>query len=231
MESSNITDMLRESVFFTARKARLACNTQMSSGNSASSSDPASSSSQYYSARIHALMERMSEFNMNQEDAEYEVSKDHWTEVDLKYFSAAKSVGMFPSDSGSESGFRGTTEMDSLELLEENVEFMKSLQRENPDNNFFHYDDGEWVLGRKIGEGGQAEIYEVDQFIRPDVQKIYEVDQFIKPDGQKTSFEPRVLKVFKAGYSLVDLQKQWPPALLHQLHPSIQKDTKTSLLP
>jgi hypothetical protein len=92
MELPNSTD-LSESVFFTARKARLRSHI-LESTVAASSSDPASSTSRYYSARIHTMMARMSELDVTQEDAEIEASRTHWTEMEPEYCTAGVSVGV-----------------------------------------------------------------------------------------------------------------------------------------
>lgn len=54
-------------------------------------------------------------------------------------------------------------------------------------------------------EGRQAAIYEVEP----------------KHDHEK--WFPGVLKVFKAGYLLRDLQNQWPITLLHKFAPSNER--------
>ena len=64
----------------------------------------------------------------------------------------------------------------------------------------------EYVLGKKIAEGGQADIYESHEIMYADGERV-------------TLGVSVVLKVFKAGISLVDLREQWPLALLHKLNP------------
>ena len=205
MELPNSTD-LSESLFFTARKARLRSHTQESMG-AASSSDPGSSSSQYYSARIHTMMEHMSNSDVTQEDAEIEASRAHWTEVEPEYFTAATSVGVDSSTSESGSCVEVLTEAERLRLYEENVEAIRSLQRDNPENRFFQIGDGGVVLGRKIAEGAQGEIYEGGS-------------QYATAEWNDWGEGiPVVLKVFKGDYSLRDLQRQWPLALLQKITP------------
>jgi hypothetical protein len=206
MELPDSTD-LSESVFFTARKARLRSHTQESTG-AASSSDPASSSSGFYSARIHTMVEHMSKLDVTQEDAEIEASRAHWTEMEPRYCTAPTSVGVDSSTSESGSCVEGVlTEAERLGLYEENVEAIRSLQRDNPESRVFEIVDGGVVLGRKIAEGGQAEIY--------DGGSQYATEEW----NDMGKGIPMVLKVFKAGYSLRDLQKQWPLALLHKVSP------------
>lgn len=66
------------------------------------------------------------------------------------------------------------------------------------------------MLGDKIAEGGQAVIYE---FINLRGVTINGVDM----SGGDFDL---VLKVFKEGFSLRQLQKQWPPELLDKLRES-----------
>jgi hypothetical protein len=207
MELSNSTD-LSESVFFTARKARVRSHTHESTGAASSSGVPASSSSGYYSARIHTMMEHMSRLDVTQEDAEIEASRAHWTEVEPECCTAATSVGADSSTSESGSCVEGVlTEAERLRLYEENVEAIRSLQRDNPESRFFQIGDGQVVLGRKIAEGAQGEIFDGGS-------------QYATEEWNDTGKGlPVVLKVFKAGYSVRDLQKQWPLALLHRATP------------
>ena len=82
---SNVNDSLSESVFFTARPRPLPSTTEVSTASASSSTHPASSSSSYYSARIHCLTERMINLNLSEVDAAIEASKDHWTQVEPIY--------------------------------------------------------------------------------------------------------------------------------------------------
>jgi hypothetical protein len=141
---------------------------------------------------------------VTQEDAEIEASRAHWTEVESEYWTAATSVGADSSTSESGSCVEEVpTETERLRLYEENVEAIRSLQRDNPESRFFQIGDGGVVLGRKIAEGVQGEIY--------DGGSQYATEEW----NDMGKGIPMVLKVFKAGYSLRDLQKQWPLALLH----------------
>jgi len=63
---------------------------------------------------------------------------------------------------------------------------------------------GNILLGQKIAEGGQAEIFEVEY-----------------RSNYPRSLSGYVLKVFKEGYSLRDLKVQWPEGLLFEGHFSI----------
>jgi len=57
-------------------------------------------------------------------------------------------------------------------------------------------DSADFVVGRKLAEGGQAEIFEVE-------------------NRRTKKVDPRyVFKIFKEGYSTRDLQSQWPQGIL-----------------
>ena len=207
---SNVNDSLSESVFFTARPRPLPSTTEVSTASASSSTHPASSSSPYYSARIHSLTERMINLNLSEVDTAIEASKDHWTQVEPIYHSTATNSlsAVDASISERQSGTQGasSSEMDPRELYEENLEFLRRLQSEDPVGEFFEDSTGgEYVLGKKIAAGGQADIYESHEFE-------YGGEKFTLP-------VPVVMKVFKAGISLVDLREQWPLALLYILHP------------
>lgn len=77
----------------------------------------------------------------------------------------------------------------AADLAEINSEVFRRLQREYL--GFFQdWDASKWRLGRKIAEDGQAEIFELEGDLHGD-------GRFL-------------LKVFKEGSSLDELQKQWP---------------------
>ena len=119
----------------------LPSTTQVSTGSASSSSHSASSSSRFYSARIHSLTERMINLNLSEVDTAIEASKDHWTQVEPVYRTAASSSlgAVDASMSERESGTQGasSSEMDPGELYEENLEFLRTLQSEDPVGNFF----------------------------------------------------------------------------------------------
>jgi hypothetical protein len=97
--------------------------------------------------------------------AEIEASKGHWTEL-------------------------GSLD-DQESLAERNLNVFRSLQQEYGRFDFFEeWDDNKMRLGRKVAEGGQAEIFEIEEDLHGD--------------------SPFLLKVFKEGASLQDLRKQWP---------------------
>lgn len=146
---------------------------------------PSSSSSAYQSARIGSLRASRSVY---ESPVEFEIasSKSHWTDLE--------------SDEEAECS------------PEDNLKYFQSLQLqyEWAFNDPAHFDRHNLVVGKKIAEGGQAEIYEV------------------KVQGNAVRY---VVKVFKKGYSVRSLHRQWPPELLAQwkrpdfirlLHPFFQ---------
>jgi serine/threonine protein kinase len=94
-------------------------------------------------------------------------------------------------------------EFDTLEaeIAAENVKVFRSLQEQWP-GGFFRDGGDEWVLARKIAEGGWAEVFEA---------------QFIGRDGRKSS-TPWVLKVLKKSISLRYLQTLLPLGMLQNDH-------------
>ena len=87
------------------------------------------------------------------------------------------------------------------EIAADNVRVFRSLQKEWP-GGFFRDGGDEWVLARKIAEGGWAEVFEA---------------QLIRPDGKKSA-TPWVLKVLKKSISLRYLQTLLPLGMLQNDH-------------
>jgi serine/threonine protein kinase len=79
-----------------------------------------------------------------------------------------------------------------------NLELYRSLQEQygGPGGFFKDWNDDVVELGEKIAEGAQGEIF------------------LIRVPGDAALNEVGVLKLFKEGSSLEDLQKQWPPGML-----------------
>lgn len=142
---------------------------------------PTSSSSLCYSKRIHSMIQSKSQFATALE-AEIFASKDHWSEM----------VRDDPST------------FDVEDVKRTNQEVFLSLKRQRFLRRFLHVDGmwRQWVLGRKIAEGGQAEIYELDEY-------------------QDGILRRSVAKVFKLEFSssLRRLQAQWPRGLV-EIHMS-----------
>lgn len=89
-----------------------------------------------------------------------------------------------------------------------NVEDFKKLQQDPRWGRFFHtFRDGELVVGKMIGEGAQAVIFEVEIKCR---DRSWGVDD---RDLKVLGEEEYVLKVFKDD-SLQNLQIQWPEGML-----------------
>ncbi|KAG0570876.1 hypothetical protein KC19_6G194100 [Ceratodon purpureus] len=140
----------------------------------ASASDRQPSRWNLVSSRISRLMQMRSEYATAVE-FEIEASKVHWSELD-------------------------STNSDEDEENQTDVEVFQKL-KEKWGDFFCDYGDG-LVMGKKIAEGGQAEIYEASWSSRA----------IFKLGEQVGGFD--VLKVFKEGWALQHLQKQWPEGML-----------------
>lgn len=94
------------------------------------------------------------------------------------------------------------TEQGEQSSAEKNWELFRSLQLQyssGSDVGFFvDWNADKYAVGEKIAEGAQGEIFK----LRP-----------LHTDDPHLT-ETAVLKVFKHGSSLQDLQQQWPPAML-----------------
>jgi len=123
----------------------------------------------YHSACTQSMIENRSRFTSDVE-FEIEYSKVHWSEVDL-----TPTVENF-----------GELNCAYFLALKEKYYLME------PSINFFMERD-DIVIGKKIGEGGQAEIYEVG--------------------------EDYVVKIFDPSFRLEDLEKQWPQGMLNEFDP------------
>lgn len=143
-------------------------------------STPSSSSSFYHSSRIDTMIESRSEFYTA---AEFEIasSKSHWTQLD----SDDDDVQYSPED-----------DLKHFESLK------KDYRWDSDEHNF---DEHNLVVGKKIAEGGQAEIFEAESDMNRE--------------------ERFVVKVFKQGYPLRALQRQWPQGMV--AHWTSHKDLKS----
>jgi hypothetical protein len=128
-------------------------------------------STEYYSARIESMRERMGELG-NGVEFEIESSRDHWTSTD---------------DSTREEEY-------SVERDRQYFEKLK-LDHHCQSQHFFK-DLDDLVVGEKIGEGGQGDIYVAG----------------FKETGRETTFD-YVVKVLKGDIPLKLLHSQWPPGL------------------
>lgn len=148
------------------------------------------SSLPYYSARIEHMMQRRSEFE-NEVAFQIEASKDHWSEVVRK------------------TGPAGVEEA-ATDEVGSNRQVFESLKEQWGD---FFWDYGDrLVVGRKIAEGGQAEIFEADvQF--PVAGAGSEEDELCM-SSCRFQF---VAKVMKGPCSLLNLQSQLPLGMLRKI--------------
>ena len=127
------------SEFITAKEVPSG-GTQDPSGCAWVPSDPAPSSSEYFSTRIQAMMERQREGESSVE-SEIEASRVHWSELQPRQ--------------GAERG-----------SVEANRAVFRSLQQQYP--NFFEdWNEAVVEVGEKIAEGAQAAIHRV-RWIRPE---------------------------------------------------------------
>lgn len=136
----------------------------------------------YYSARIQRMMEQQERGQCSSAvESEIEASKSHWSEVD-------------PAMSQTEHS--GEENRNYFEFLRRSkyksmVSGHGSRISEITRRDFFTEWGDEIVVGEKLAEGGQAEIFAATH----------------------RSHGALVVKVFKGGSVLQDLAKQWPPAL------------------
>lgn len=147
------------------------CSSSTKVGSASATSDCEVPSLASKSTRIQRMMQQRKEFASDVE-FDIETSKDHWSET-------LESVGA------------------RARVAEANKKVFESLKKKW---GSFFVDRGHlWVVGEKIAEGGQAEIFNA---ARP------------YPDGKIK--EGYVLKVFKDGNALKDLvQHQFPQGMLH----------------
>jgi serine/threonine protein kinase len=140
------------------------------------SSSP-SSSSVYHSARIESMMKDRSKFSSELE-FNIQYSKYHWSQLTI------------PGSIAISGSIADTDDDDDTEHSPEaEVERFNRLCRWG---GFFKDFDQSLVVGEKIAEGAQAEIYAATLF---------------------GSYEC-ILKMFKQGYALSDLQRQWPKGIM-----------------
>jgi len=187
------------------------------SSSTPSTPPPTSSSSWYHSTRIQEMLEKKErgEFSTDTE-ARIAASKATWSEVDSSVSQTQHSAELAEmnrevsqtqhSAELAEMNSEVSQTQHSAELAEMNRKHFEVLKRRkyvrnwgklevkpeakhDEENEFFSGWDG-LVVGKKLAEGGQGEIYEADK------------------DGS-----PLVVKIFKVERRLEDLEKQWPPGL------------------
>ena len=159
-------------------------HTIISTGDGSSSSDQQEDtwtvSLPYYSARIGHMLQRRSDFQ-NEVEFQIEASKDHWSEMLPKTDHALGDTASL------------------IDEIRSNRQVFESLKEQWGD---FFWDYGDrLVLGKKIAEGGQAEIFEADV-------------QFPNQDDCRFQF---VAKVMKGPCSLLNVQSQLPLGMLRKI--------------
>ncbi|KAG0554382.1 hypothetical protein KC19_12G087100 [Ceratodon purpureus] len=107
---------------------------------------------------------------------EEETTKDHWT------------------------GVQPTSQAEEERIGEENRKYFDEVLVNHPDWGDLFTKFVGLKLGAKIGEGGQAEIFEAQCWF-----------------NRERSGAHWVAKVWKVGVSLKDLEQQWPPEMLNKL--------------
>ncbi|KAG0559221.1 hypothetical protein KC19_10G088400 [Ceratodon purpureus] len=155
---------------------------------------PSSSASWYHSARIQRMIEKSGEFRTEVESeseaaVQYEIesSKVHWSEVN-------PALSETPHMGYSNRGWFKLLKRRQYYVYGKDQIVFKQYDEEQVWNLFRDSLGHDLVVGKKLAEGGQAEIYEANI-----------------GDGDSC-----VVKVFKAGCILHEiLEKQIPPALLH----------------
>ncbi|KAG0605044.1 hypothetical protein M758_9G027000 [Ceratodon purpureus] len=146
-----------------------------SSGNHAANSRVPTSSSSSSSKRIQSMIENRSNFS-SEAELNIEFSKIHWSELS--------------TDSGTDDASTRLANREYFQVLKNHPEW----------GGFFK--DINVVLGEKISEGGQAEIYDA---------KV----EFA--DGRKFGYGYHVVKLMKGNNPLQAFQRQWPVGMLRNV--------------
>ena len=84
-------------------------------------------------------------------------------------------------------------------LAAENSRVFRSLQQRWPGGFFKEWVGGGWEVGERLAEGGQAELFEAWR---------------VTCEGKRVHIKPWVMKMFKVGLSLKQLQSQLPLGML-----------------
>ncbi|KAG0624607.1 hypothetical protein M758_3G260400 [Ceratodon purpureus] len=180
-----------------------------------SSASTSSASTVYSSPRIERMRQTRSTFGTHLE-YEIESSKDHWSEVaPLSDDSVSQDPqaffeqGIFAGEKCTESELEYVRDVCDASLDSETREdqLMRMLSlRWASRFDHYGYSSQKWEVGRKIGEGAQAEIFEVNP--NQDCPDCHNKGLICRNFGI-----PRhkyILKVFKEGYRVRDLQRLWP---------------------
>ncbi|KAG0601422.1 hypothetical protein M758_11G109400 [Ceratodon purpureus] len=174
-------------------------------------------SSPYFSPRIQSMRHHASEFS-SRLDFQIAASKSHWTDIspEVVCFNNRKHPymwGLIPREFGGFRLGRRLMSEDSEILVARSIQKSREVfERLKRAQHSFFKDFNDLVLGKKIAEGGQADIYEGT------CSNYNSVDE--KPSEC-------VVKAFKRGLSLDSLHSQWPSKLCQKIRNSY-KDTGTS---
>ncbi|KAG0614539.1 hypothetical protein M758_6G185000 [Ceratodon purpureus] len=169
LHDANLSVPIPGTAVSTSEYIRATDSMSSRSSDFASTSGSESSPTNFVSSRIQRLMQMRTEY-ASAVEFEINASKDHWSELS-------------PSS-------------DDEEEAESDLEAFQRLKTRWGTAFFKDYGDEELVVGEKIAEGAQAEIFNAIWTYR---------------DGRKWNC---VVKVFKQGYRLRDLEKQWPLGML-----------------
>ncbi|KAG0576985.1 hypothetical protein KC19_5G123400 [Ceratodon purpureus] len=195
----------------------------------ASTSESPSSNSMYPFARIERMMQRRSEIITDLE-FEIESSKEHWSQ--LSPMTDDSALGPQDADSLFDRGVLAGVDIgqgNRISLaqyicnpkdygrLDELLLCMLTLRFPHRFVDVSSEGVRKWKMGKKIGEGAQAEIYEAlpVRLGSPWEPCLHEWKpcSYIYSGKPCTLHLPYIYKVFKKGFYLRDLQKLWPKSM------------------
>ena len=199
--SEPITTTVEISALVTASADSLMSGHNIEVGCAAPSNSVAECRSEYFSTRIETMVQARKDFATDLK-FEVEASRVHWSELTPLNVEAANEVNLqglkLESNDDKELGQLDDEVGEAGKTAETNMEVFQRLQKKYGDffsleahMRFFRF---RWY--RKIAEGGQAEIFLTGQHLNPNAPVVL------------------ILKVFKEGSSLRDLEKQWPQGML-----------------
>lgn len=160
------------------------------------------SSSPYSSTRIDRMLQSRSAFATDVE-FEIEASRVHWSE--LQSSSVVRQTRSAEQASADEA------------TQPTNAEILHRLRNHWPETRPYFFQDwsARLVVGAKIAEGAQAEIFEERPATPTSVCGRCFAGWRI-PGGYTEGGYPCVLKVFKKDAAVHELQRQWPPGMMKQ---------------
>jgi serine/threonine protein kinase len=203
--SEPVTTTVGTSAFVTASTDFLMSGHNIEVGCPSHSNSVAECRSEYFSTRIEKMIQARKEFASDLE-FEVEASRVHWSELTPLNVEAANEVNLQGLKLESNDG-KELREVDDEvgetggagETAETNMEVFLRLRKKY--GGFFQLERTPGIFWNgKIAEGGQAEIFSITETVG------------------LHAFTAVVLKVFKEGSSLRDLEKQWPLGMLQNKH-------------